>query len=161
MILELLRARAPESPEITALCEKYGAPRIERFVEIKESKCVLCGLCVKACSELSVGAISTAERGIDKEVMPPYREPSEVCVGCGSCASVCPTNAIEIVETNEHRTIWGKTFDLIHCSRCGRVIGTPEELAYAAEKSGEEIATLCPDCRKHELAKAMSLVYGD
>lgn len=160
MILNLLRARAPESAEIEELCEKYGVEKIDRFVKINESKCVLCGLCVKACNELSVGAISTAMRGIDKEVMPPYREPSEVCVGCGSCAAICPTNVIEITETDTTRTIWGKTFDLVRCSRCGRVIGTPEELAYAAQKSGEEIATLCPDCRKHELSVTMAVVYG-
>lgn len=160
MILNLLRARAPESSEIEELCEKYGAEKIDRFVRINESKCVLCGLCVKACNELSVGAISTAMRGIDKEVMPPYREPSEVCVGCGSCAAICPTNVIEITETDATRTIWGRTFDLVHCSRCGRVIGTPEEIAYAAEKSGEETATLCPECRKHELSVTMAQVYG-
>ena len=160
MILNLLRARAPESSEIEELCEKYGAEKIDRFVRINESKCVLCGLCVKACNELSVGAISTAMRGIDKEVMPPYREPSEVCVGCGSCAAICPTNVIEIMETDTTRTIWGRTFDLVHCSRCGRVIGTPEEIAYAAEKSGEETATLCPECRKHELSVTMAQVYG-
>ncbi len=161
MILNLLRARAPESPEIEALCKGYGATEIERFVKIKDSKCVLCGLCVKACTELSVGAISTAMRGIEKEVMPPYREPSEVCVGCGSCAAVCPTNMIEITETENSRTIWGRTFELVHCADCGRVIGTPEELAHAAEKSGEEVATLCPDCRKKQLAKAMAGVYGN
>ena len=160
MILNLLRARAPESSEIEELCEKYGAEKIDRFVRINESKCVICGLCVKACNELSVGAISTAMRGIDKEVMPPYREPSEVCVGCGSCAAICPTNVIEITETDATRTIWGRTFDLVHCSRCGRVIGTPEEIAYAAEKSGEETATLCPECRKHELSVTMAQVYG-
>ena len=160
MILNLLRARAPESSEIEELCEKYGAEKIDRFVRINESKCVLCGLCVKACNELSVGAISTAMRGIDKEVMPPYREPSEVCVGCGSCAAICPTNVIEITETDITRTIWGRTFDLVHCSRCGRVIGTPEEIAYAAEKSGEETATLCPECRKNELSVTMAQVYG-
>ena len=160
MILNLLRARAPESSEIEELCEKYGAEKIDHFVRINESKCVLCGLCVKACNELSVGAISTAMRGIDKEVMPPYREPSEVCVGCGSCAAICPTNVIEITETDTTRTIWGRTFDLVHCSRCGRVIGTPEEIAYAAEKSGEETATLCPECRKHELSVTMAQVYG-
>lgn len=161
MILNLLRARAPESREIEALCEKYGAPKIERFVKINESKCVLCGLCVKACNELSVGAISTAMRGIEKEVMPPYREPSEVCVGCGSCAAICPTNVIEITETENTRTIWGKTFDLVHCSECGRVIGTPEELAWAAGKAGEEVAVLCPECRKKALAKTFMQVYGD
>ena len=68
-----VRARAPESPEIAAMCQAYGAPEIKHFVHIDRSKCVLCGLCVKACTELSVGAISTAMRGAEKEVMPPKR----------------------------------------------------------------------------------------
>ena len=37
MILTLLMKRAPDSPEIRALCEKYGAPDIPRFVSVNGS----------------------------------------------------------------------------------------------------------------------------
>ncbi len=160
MILRLLEKRAPERPEIRALCEKYGAPEIDRFVKVDGGKCVLCGLCVKACGELSVGAISTVNRGITKEIATPYHEPSGVCVGCGSCASVCPTGAIDIEETEDTRTIWGKTFKLVRCARCGRVIGTPEEIAYAAEKAGQEPDQLCGDCRRAVMADVLAQTYG-
>ena len=160
MILRLLEKRAPESPEIRALCEKYGAPEIDRFVKADGGKCVLCGLCVKACGELSVGVISTVNRGITKEIATPYHEPSSVCVGCGSCASVCPTGAIDIAETEGTRTIWGKTFRLVHCARCGKVIGTPEEIAYAAEKAGQEPDELCVDCRRAVMADVLAHTYG-
>ena len=160
MILRLLEKRAPASPEIKALCEKYNAPEIDRFVKVDGSRCVLCGLCVKACGELSVGSISTVNRGVTKEIATPYHEPSSVCVGCGSCASVCPTGAIEIVETADTRTIWGKTFRLVRCERCGKVIGTPEELAYAARKSGHEPDALCADCRREVMADVMAHTYG-
>lgn len=160
MILRLLEKRAPESPEIRALCEKYAAPEIERFVRADGGKCVLCGLCAKACGELSVGAISTAGRGVAKEIATPYHEPSSVCLGCGSCASVCPTGAIEITETADARTIWGKTFRLVRCERCGQVIGTQEELDYAAKRSGQEPDTLCRICRQARMAEVFSRTFG-
>ncbi len=161
LILALLQKRAPESEEIKAYCKMYGAPEIDRFVKADGDKCVLCGLCVKACAELSVGAISTVNRGITKEIATPYHEPSSVCVGCGSCAYVCPTGAIEVSETKESRTIWGKTFKFVRCASCGEVIGTEEEIAYAAEKSGNEPDTLCEHCRKKEIAKAFRHTYGE
>ena len=161
MILRLLERRAPESPEIQALCREYGAPEIQRFVKVDGSKCVLCGLCVKACGELGVGAISTVNRGVTKEIATPYHEPSSVCIGCGSCASVCPTGAIEVTETADTRTIWGKTFQLVRCEHCGAVIGTAEELAYAAKRSGQERDNLCRTCRQARMADTLAHTFGE
>ena len=94
MVLALLRKRAPDSQRIAALCRIYKAPELPRLSAADAGKCILCGLCVRACTELSVGAISTVNRGVLKEIATPYHEASPVCVGCGACASVCPTQAI-------------------------------------------------------------------
>ena len=161
VILRLLEKRAPDSPEIRALCEKYDAPKIDRFVQADSGKCVMCGLCVKACAELSVGAISTVNRGVTKMIATPYHEPSSVCVGCGSCASVCPTGAIEITQTADTRTIWDKAFKLVRCSRCGEVIGTEEEVAMAAKRAGQEPDGLCTTCRQLRIADVFALSYGN
>lgn len=161
IILSLLYKRAPDSELIAQMCTHYGAPPLERLKPVDSGKCILCGLCTRACAELSVGAISTVNRGVTKEVATPYHDESPVCVGCGSCASVCPTDAIPLTETADTRTIWGKTFTLVRCARCGAVIGTAEELALAAQKTGEEPEKLCERCRKAALAQVLAHTYGD
>lgn len=160
MILALLRKRAPDSQLIADLCKIYGAPDLGRVKVSLPGKCILCGLCTRACTELSIGAISTVNRGVTKEIATPYHEPNPVCIGCGSCARVCPTGAIEIVEDEDTRTIWDKTFQLVHCARCGAPIGTREELDYAAQKAGVEPDTLCEHCRKRSLTDVLSATYG-
>ena len=108
IILSLLYKRAPDSELIAQMCTHYGAPPLERLKPVDSGKCILCGLCTRACAELSVGAISTVNRGVTKEVATPYHDESPVCVGCGSCASVCPTDAIPLTETADTRTIWAR-----------------------------------------------------
>ncbi|MEG0722508.1 MAG: 2Fe-2S iron-sulfur cluster-binding protein [Lachnospiraceae bacterium] len=160
VVLMLLKARAPESPEIAALCKAYGAIDGSRFQSLQGEKCILCGLCARACQSLGAGAISTVLRGTQKKISTPYDEPSENCIGCLSCAKVCPTNAIDFSENVNTRSIWGREFPLIHCEKCGEVIGTKEELAAAAKKSGEEVDTLCPACRKKSMADVLAHTYG-
>ena len=160
MILALLRGRAPESALIRQMCIDYQVPDIDRFVRVDGEKCIMCGLCARACSSLSVGAISTVNRGITKMISTPYGDPSNVCIGCGACADICPTDAIEMVEDYNTRTIWGKTFELVHCKRCGAVIGTKEQVAEAAKRSGNEPDELCESCRKERMARVMADTFG-
>lgn len=61
------------------------------------NKCVLCGDCVRVCSEIQgIGAIDFAHRGHDVMVKPAFgKQLGDVeCVNCGQCASVCPTGAL-------------------------------------------------------------------
>ena len=61
------------------------------------NKCILCGLCVRACDQLEhLSAIGLAGRGFTTEVGAAYRVPLNLssCNGCGKCVEVCPTGAL-------------------------------------------------------------------
>jgi NADH-quinone oxidoreductase subunit G len=72
-----------------------------------ESKCILCGDCVRMCSEIqNVGAIDFARRGSKMTISTAFGVPMSEsnCVGCGQCAAVCPTGAI--VVKNDMPKVW-------------------------------------------------------
>ena len=76
------------------------------------NKCVLCGDCVRVCSEVqSVGAIDFAFRGAKARVAPAFdKNLNEVeCVNCGQCAAVCPTGAI--VPKPDYDKVWAALND--------------------------------------------------
>jgi NADH-quinone oxidoreductase subunit G len=61
------------------------------------NKCVLCGDCVRFCSEVQgIGAIDFAYRGHQTQVQPAFGKlmGDVECVNCGQCAAVCPTGAL-------------------------------------------------------------------
>ncbi|MDR0853791.1 MAG: FAD-dependent oxidoreductase [Clostridiales Family XIII bacterium] len=67
------------------------------FIIRESGKCILCGLCVRACDQvMGIGAIDLVDRGFDTIVQPTLLLPLEEsgCVSCGQCVSVCPTGAL-------------------------------------------------------------------
>jgi ferredoxin len=118
---ELLLAGASHTPEILALAEELGVPAV-RFKMPDENACVLCGLCVRACSEIvGVNAISLIRRGIAKQVSPPFQIASYSCIGCGTCVLVCPTGALRLSDVLGFRSVHPSddAYDRSYCQVCG------------------------------------------
>ena len=158
--LALLRLRAPEAERIKQLCSFYKVPEDGRFEAMPGERCVLCGLCVRACASIGTGAIAAINRGVTKKIAPPYEEAPESCIGCGACAEVCPTKAIPLEQTRETREIWGRVFAMRCCSQCGEPYTTEEAARRAALLTGQEDGGICPDCRSRRTGEVLRGVYG-
>lgn len=111
-IIELNLARCPDSEEIKELANEFGiVPEDEKPLDVvgkylihrskkpPHTKCILCGLCVRVCHEITQrDALCVVERGTRKRVTTPFEKVLETCIGCGACAYLCPTNAITVEE---------------------------------------------------------------
>ena len=83
--------------------EKYHATNEKKFKETDHpfisqnvDKCILCGLCVRTCSEVvGASALGLVERGNETFVAPAFQQELKVtsCISCGQCIDVCPTGA--------------------------------------------------------------------
>lgn len=83
--------------------KKYHAINERRFKETDHpfisqnvDKCVLCGLCVRACDEVvGASALGFVERGNATFVAPAFQQELKMtsCISCGHCIDVCPVGA--------------------------------------------------------------------
>jgi bidirectional [NiFe] hydrogenase diaphorase subunit len=155
MIMELLLARCSQNEVIKKLASEMGIEQTPFKSEYLENKdCILCSLCVRACEQI-VGrsAISLVNRGVNREVAPPFLEPSAACIGCGSCAYVCPTGAIKMEDKDGTRVVyarnWEKEFKLKKCKVCGNYWAPEEQLEYIRGKLNlpPDFFDVCPNCR--------------
>lgn len=159
-IIRLLSARAPNNEFIKKLRQEYGLLPETRFSGDDKENCILCGLCVRACDETGISAISTVNRGIEKKVSTPFDEASEACIGCGACAFVCPTGAIKMLDENGIRHLWNKDFELVRCEKCGEYFATREHIEYMKKKYGEDKCySFCEKCRKRTAGEKMAASY--
>jgi len=97
IMLELLLARCPDSERIKEMAREMGIEE-SRFPK-KNEDCILCGLCTRVCEErMGVGAVSFVNRGSERKVAVPYDKHSPICMTCGACKVVCPTEAVDLSE---------------------------------------------------------------
>ncbi len=67
------------------------------FIERNPDKCILCGLCVRSCSEvMDITALGLVGRGFGTQVVPEMNLPLDKtkCNACGLCVRLCPTGAL-------------------------------------------------------------------
>ncbi len=153
LAMELLLAQHPHSARLQELARELGID--QPSFTLKEQECILCELCVRTCREIvGVGAINFIAQGMDRDNEEPLIEVSPVkCIGCDSCAYICPTDAITVEDVGNTRTLTtpsGKLeFKLKQCNTCGKYWAPEKQLDYIIKKAdlASDAFDNCPDCR--------------
>ena len=153
LAIEMLLAQRPHSDRIQELARKFSIEKPS--FTLAEKECILCGLCVRACHEIvGADAVSFIAQGLNRGVDEPIVKHSEIkCIGCDSCAYVCPTEAITVEDVGDTRiltTPGGKIeFKLKKCKICGSYWAPEKQLEYIAKQSNVTLKTfdVCLNCR--------------
>lgn len=102
MLAEQLLGRWPNVPAIKKLARQCGVTESRFSSDLTDPNpkaCVLCGHCIRACAEFAQEhIIAFAGRGSKRHVAMPFEKVDPHCIGCTSCAYVCPTGALQIVD---------------------------------------------------------------
>jgi bidirectional [NiFe] hydrogenase diaphorase subunit len=160
LALEFLLGCCPQSNEIQRLAAQEGVTST-RFSNPSPARanelCVLCGLCVRVCREaIGAAAISFVGRGRERRVATPFEVQSDDCIGCGACAEICPTGAVEMEDRGNRRLLrtWNTEVELQACPGCGAFFA-PKPMAFLEEMIPEaaEFWTLCPACRRQRTSR--------
>jgi NADH dehydrogenase/NADH:ubiquinone oxidoreductase subunit G len=166
ILFELYLAEAPKSEVIKEMAAKYGVTKTRFLKKIVHDdpllgNCILCGLCVRVCSEImGTCAINFINRGPFTVVNTPFYEHNPDCAGCAACARVCPTNAIVFEDTEKDRVMrsWsGTTVPMMTCSSCNKPFA-PEKLMHEIQSRldpqiNEDIRNMCPECRRRYISR--------
>lgn len=159
-IIQLLLNRNPKAISIAQLAKEYGVEREARFA-FDEDLCIRCNRCVRACEVSGASAIGMAGIGFNRHVTAPYAHAPVDCIGCLSCATVCPTGKITYKDKDSVRRIWDKEFELIACERCGARYATREQIDYVdrlgtvgVSEAEQDHSRFCDKCRKAVYGKS-------
>ena len=141
---------APQSKAISELARAYDIDP-----EPPPDGCVRCRLCIRVCKEI----VGPAALKMEKRDGMNYVIPIEGrCIGCGTCANICPTDVIKVSDHDNVRTISiraeviGK-HPLERCEGCGKLYATPKFLNHIHKRTSTHTDVkahhnYCPTCAK-------------
>lgn len=145
---------APQAKTIVALARSYdidpGPP---------PDGCIRCHLCVRVCKEIvGPGALKMEKRNGTNYVMPI----EGLCIGCGTCANICPTKVIMAEDHENIRTI--KIRDevigrhpLERCEGCGKLYATPKFLEHIHTRTSSHTEVKAP----HNYCSTCAKLFSD
>lgn len=88
-LAELLVAQAPNSKAIQDIAVRCGVKEVR--YPFRNEKCVLCGRCVRICTEVwKAKAIGFVGRGKERHVDFPFSVRPDFCKHCENCVQICP-----------------------------------------------------------------------
>ena len=132
------------------------------YVSIDTEKCVLCGVCVRACQMLvpqirNQGDLLTLE----------YDEYN--CIGSGKCVKNCPENAITLSNNAKIKDLQKKVFTkskILKCKYCGKPIGSikiKDKVNEILDSKGynTSFVDVCNDCKQKMLTKMWLEKFGE
>jgi bidirectional [NiFe] hydrogenase diaphorase subunit len=145
-----LLSMAPQSQFLRNLAQDYGVD-----LGAPPDGCIRCRLCIRVCNEIvGAGALKMEKRNNMSFVVPK----EGLCIGCGTCANLCPTGAIQMKDSDGTRTISIRD-DIIglhvleRCEACGRYFASQKFLKHVEERTTrhtdvKEHHVYCPTCTK-------------
>ncbi|MFH1080504.1 MAG: 2Fe-2S iron-sulfur cluster-binding protein [Pseudomonadota bacterium] len=146
---ELLYFKYPTTVAVRDIAVKLGVAVAP--AEGDGHDCILCGLCTRTCRDVvGVSALTFVDCGLGRNVVAPKIEfTADKCIGCGSCAYICPTGYVKMEAVDDKRMIWNKVFKMAACNSCGRYFAPIEQLEYISRTTGTPMAVLstCMSCR--------------
>ncbi|ACB84832.1 FAD-dependent oxidoreductase [Natranaerobius thermophilus] len=115
--------------------QNHPIPEDHPYIKRDPNKCILCGSCVRICSEVQgVHAFGMVNRGLDTIVLPSLEMPLEEteCESCSQCISVCPTGALTNRLALEKPGPWKTDKKDSVCPHCG--VGCSITLEHAGDQ---------------------------
>ncbi|GBC60769.1 2Fe-2S ferredoxin [Desulfonema ishimotonii] len=161
LAFQRLLQMAPQSVRLRALADEYGISPGSSEVrpEPLPDGCIRCRLCIRVCKEVvGVEALKIEKRDGTPFVVPVANR----CIGCGTCANLCPTDAIRLEDNAGIRTLMIRDevigqHPLERCERCGQHYATPEFLHYVEERTARLPHVraqhhYCPTCARQQMS---------
>jgi predicted molibdopterin-dependent oxidoreductase YjgC len=141
---------APQSEKIRQLADAFDIDLGPR-----PDGCIRCRLCIRVCKEIvGPGALKMVKRDGRDFVVPL----EGLCIGCGTCANICPTGVIRVVDREDVRTISIRDeiigqHPLTICEGCGKRFATPRFLNHIHQRTLPHPDVkihhrYCPTCAK-------------
>jgi predicted molibdopterin-dependent oxidoreductase YjgC len=149
--MRALLKQAPQSERLVRLAQEFGIR-----IDPAPDGCIRCLLCERVCKEIvGAGALRLGKRDGQRLIEPVEGR----CIGCGTCANICPTQVIHVHDDESVRTISIRDevigrHPLATCEGCGKRFATPKFLEIAHDRAVDHHPDVkdhhrwCPECSK-------------
>ncbi|MFZ0450799.1 MAG: 2Fe-2S iron-sulfur cluster-binding protein [Desulfatiglandaceae bacterium] len=145
-----LFARAPQAEILLKIAKEYNIAT----GPIPDG-CLRCRLCIRVCKEVvGAGALQMEKREGRSLVTPT----EALCIGCGTCANICPTHTIHMEDRDGIRTLSIREeiigiHHLVRCEACNRYFASERFLTHVSDLARPHVDVkehhrYCPTCSK-------------